>query len=142
LSFHLSPFKLFRKLPNSKDSEHLYSEIYNSDVFLDEHDKVQRASTDDPTCKCEKVLMALMFWSDATHLTTFGTAKMWPIYMLFSNLSKYIRGQPTSGAMMHLAYMPPLPDSFKDQVKSFHHKWDTQQKDILTHCWQELMHAV
>jgi len=24
----------------------------------------------------------------------------------------------------------------------FHHKWDTQQKDILAHCWQELMHAV
>jgi hypothetical protein len=40
LSFHLSPFKLFQKLPNSKDSEHLYSEIYNSDVFLNKHNKV------------------------------------------------------------------------------------------------------
>ena len=90
LKFHLSPFKLFKKLPSSETSEHLYSEIYNSDVFLDKHDKVQHAPTGDPTCKHEKVVLALMFWSDATHLATFGTAKMWPIYMLFGNLSKYI----------------------------------------------------
>jgi len=140
--FHFTPFKLFRKLPNSERSERLYSEIYNSDVFLDEHDKVQRAPTDDPTCKREKLVAALMFWSDATHLATFGTAKMWPIYMLFGNLSKYIRCQPNSGAAMHLAYIPPLPDSLQDELKSFHHKWGTQQKDILTHCRRELMHAV
>jgi hypothetical protein len=38
--FHLSPFKLFQKLPNHEDSDHVYSEIYNSDVLLDKHDKV------------------------------------------------------------------------------------------------------
>jgi hypothetical protein len=140
--FHFTPFKLFRSLPNSEHSERLYSEIYNSDAFLDEHDKVQRAPTDDPTCKREKLVAALMFWSDATHLATFGTAKVWPIYMVFGNLSKYIRGQPNSGAMMHLAYIPPLPDSLQDELKSFHHKWGTQQKDVLTHCRRELMHAV
>ena len=35
--------------------------------------------------------MGLMFWSDAMHLMAFGTAKMWLIYMLFGNLSKYIQ---------------------------------------------------
>ena len=142
-NFHLLPFKLFRKFPDCEDSDHVYSEIYNSDVLLDEHDKVQRrAPTDNPTCKRKKVVAALMFWSDATHLTSFGTAKMWPIYLLFGNLSKYIRCQPNSGATKHLAYIPALPDSFQDQLKSFHHKWDTQQGKILTHCRQELMHAV
>ena len=140
--FHLSPFKLFRKLPNCEDSERIYSEIYNSDVLLDEHDKVQRAPTNDPTCKREKVVAALMFWSDATHLATFGTAKMWPIYMLFGNLSKYIRCQPNSGATKHLAYIPQLPDSLQDELKSYHQKWETQRKDILTHCRRELIHAV
>ena len=140
--FHLSPFKLFRKLPNCDDSERIYSEIYNLDVLLDEHDKVQRAPTNDPTCKREKVVAALMFWSDATHLATFGTAKMWPIYMLFGNLSKYIRSQPNSSATKHLAYIPPLPDSLQDQLKSYHAKWGTQHKEILTHCRRELMHAV
>jgi Plavaka transposase len=89
--FHFSPFKLFQKDPNSKHSECVYSDVFNLDVFVDEHDKVQQAAeTDDPTCKQEKVVAAIMFWSDATCLATFGTAKLWPIYMLFGNLSKYI----------------------------------------------------
>jgi hypothetical protein len=148
--FHLTPFKLYRtRVPPSgeysnsdADSERVYSEMYNSDVFLAEHDKVQRAPTDDPSCKQEKVVAGLMFWSDATHLAAFGTAKMWPIYMLFGNLSKYIRCQPNSGAMIHVAYIPPFPDSLQDQLKEFHPKWNTQQRDILAHCRRELMHAV
>lgn len=119
---HLSPFKIFQKLPNCEDSDCVYSEIYNSDVFLDKHNKVQCAPTDDPTCKCEKVVAGLMFWSDTTHLTSFGMAKMWPIYLLFGNLSKYIQCQPNSGATKHLAYIPVLPDLLQDQLKSFHHK--------------------
>ena len=111
-------------------------------MFLDEHDKVQRAATGNPTCKREKVIAALMLWSDATHLATFGTAKIWPIYLLFGNLSKYVRCQPNSGAMKHLAYIPQLPDSLQDKLKSFHHKWGTQQADILTHCQRELMQVV
>ena len=125
VQFHLTPFKLFRTLPGGEDSERVYSEMYNSDVFLDEHDRVQRAPTDNPSCKREKVIAGLMFWSDAMHLASFGTAKMWPIYMLFGNLSKYIRCQPNSGAIKHLAYIPPFPDSFQDHVKDFHQKWDT-----------------
>lgn len=91
MKFHLSPFKLFRTHPYQNKEERVYSEMTDSDVFIDEHDKVQRAPTDDPACKREKVIAALMFWSDATHLATFGTANMWPIYMLFGNVSKYIR---------------------------------------------------
>lgn len=142
--FHLTPFKLFRTrtLPSGEDNERVYSEMYNSDVFLDEHDRVQRAPTDDPSCKREKVIAGLMFWSDATHVAAFGTAKVWPIYMLFGNLSKYIRCQPNSGAIKHLAYIPPFPDSLQDDIKDFHSKWETQQTSILTHCHRELMHAI
>jgi hypothetical protein len=142
LQFHLTPFKLFRRLPGNEDGERVYSDMYNSDVFLDKHDRVQRTPTDNPSCKWEKVVAAIMFWSDATHLAAFGTAKMWPVYMLFGNLSKYIRCQPNSGAIKHLAYIPTFPDSLQDRLKDFHHKWDTQQKDILAHCHRELMHAV
>ena len=143
--FHLTPFKLFRTRSltrSGEDNERVYSEMYNSDVFLDEHDRIQRAPTDDPSCKREKVVVSLMFWSDATHLAAFGTAKLWPIYMLFGNLSKYIRCQPNSGAIKHLAYIPPFPDSLQDHLKDFHPKWDTQQTSILAHCRRELMHAV
>jgi Plavaka transposase len=120
----------------------MYSELYNLDIFYDEHDKVQHALIDNQTCKREKVIAALIFWSDAMHLATFGTTKMWPVYMLFSNLSKYIRFKSKSGATKHLAYIPPLPDLLQDELKAIHLKWDTQQKSILTHCHWELMHAV
>ena len=90
----------------------------------------------------EKVVAALMFWSDAMRLATFSTTRMWPVYMLFGNLSKYIRSKPNSGATKHLAYIPPLPDSLQDELKKVHPKWDTQQKAILTHCHWDLMHAV
>jgi hypothetical protein len=140
--FHFTPFKMYRTRPDGKDKERIFSEMYDSDILWDEHNKVQRAPTDDLTCKREKVVAALMFWSDATHLASFGTAKMWPIYMLFGNLSKYVRCQPDSGATKHVAYIPPLPDSLQDQLKSFHEKWETQQKDILTHCRRELVHGV
>jgi hypothetical protein len=141
--FHLSPFKLFRRSPSGEE-ERVFSEVYDSDAFNDENDKIQCAPfpPDDPGCKREKVVVALMFWSDATHLANFGTAKLWPIYMLLGNLSKYFRSQPNSGACQHIAYIPSLPDSFQDFVTGFHAKWGTQKKDILTHCRRELMHAV
>jgi hypothetical protein len=146
LKFHYTPFKLYRTCPangsEAEKDERVYSEMYNSDALIDKHDKIQRAPTDDPNCKREKVVASLMFWSDATHLTSFGTAKMWPIYMLFGELSKYIRAQPNSGATTHLAYIPPFPDSLQDQIKAFHEKWNTQKSEILTHCRRELMHAV
>ena len=141
--FHFSPFKLFHKSPSGEE-EWVFSELYNSDVFIEEHDNVQRAPlpTNEPDCKREKVVAALMFWSDSTHLANFGTAKLWPIYLLFGNVSKYIHGQPNLGACQHVAYIPSLPDSFQDFAAHFCSKWGTQKTDLMTHCRRELMHGV
>jgi hypothetical protein len=141
--FHLTPFKLFHVSPSGKE-ERIFSEVYNSDAAIEEHDKIQRAPLppDEPSCKREKVVFGLMVWSDSTHLANFGTAKLWPIYSLFSGISKYIRSRPNSGACQHIAYIPSLPDSFQDFAASFCRKWGTQKKDILTHCRRELIHSV
>jgi len=141
--FHFSPFKLFH-VSASGEEERVFSEVYNSDVFIEEHDCVQRAPLppDQPNCKLEKVIVALMVWSDSTRLANFGTAKLWPIYFLFGNVSKYIHGQPNSGACQHVAYIPSLPDSFQDFAASFCSKWGTQKRDLMTHCRRELMHGV
>jgi hypothetical protein len=140
--FHLSPFKLFRKAPSGE--ERVFCEVYDSDAFIEENDQIQRAQVppDDPGCKREKAVAVIMLWSDATHLANFGTAKLWPIYMLLGNLSKYFRSLPNSGACQHIAYIPSLPDSFQDFAAKFHKKWGTQRNDIITHCRRELMHAV
>lgn len=109
--FHFSPFKLFHKLRSSAAEIRVFSELYNSDAFIEEHDRIRRHGklpTNDLGCKREKVIAALMFWSDSTHLANFGNAKLWPIYMLFGNLSKYIRIQPNAGAEHHVAYIPSV----------------------------------
>jgi len=109
--YHFSPFKLFHKSPGSSESERVYSEVYNSDAFIEEHDRIQRHGElppDDPHCRREKVVAALMFWSDATLLAQFGTTKLWPIYLMLGNLSKYIRAKMDSGACHHVAYIPSV----------------------------------
>ncbi len=114
--YHYSPFKLFRKSPISGKDERIHGEIFTSDAFLEETERVQRhgqVPLDDPGCKREKVVAALMFSSDATMLTQFGVAKGWPIYLMFGNLSKYVRAQPGSGAMHHLAYIPSVSHQYQ-----------------------------
>ncbi|KAJ3713279.1 hypothetical protein C8R42DRAFT_593198 [Lentinula raphanica] len=139
--FHYTPFRLYQSLDDSQ-SQRVRTDIYNSDAFIQEHYRVLRAPTDDPRCTHEKVVASLMCWSDATQLANFGTAKLWPIYLLFGNLSKYIRASPNSGAVNHLAYIPVIPDSVKYQISLFHTKWKTQAKDIMAHCNRKLYHAI
>lgn len=89
-------------------------DIIDSDAFMEEHKIVNRLKhkpiDKDPDCKLERVVAALMFWSDATQLANFGTAKLWPIYLMLANLTKYDRSRPSSGACEHLAYIPSVRD--------------------------------
>jgi len=118
--YHYSPFKLFRKSPISGKNERVYGEIFTSDAFLAATEEVRRHAplpSDDSGCKREKVVAALMFSSDATMLDKFGISKAWPIYLMLGNLSKYIRAQPDSGAMHHVAYIPSV--SFSASANEF-----------------------
>jgi hypothetical protein len=130
--FHVSPYKLFHTSPTTNKDERLFSELYDSDAFINTHDDIQRHGLlppDDLGCTREKVVAALMFWSDATHLTDFGTAKIKPIYLFFGNLSKYIRMRPTSGACHHLAYVPAVCTSRPSIVAM----WIDGDVSFLTH---------
>ena len=160
--FHFTPFTLMHQSPITNEEQRVYGELYNSDEFINEHKRVQNRSPpppDDPGCRLEKVVAALMFWSDSTHLTNFGVTKLWPIYLFFGNLSKYIRSRPSSGACNHLAYIPSvcipniygmcshphilqLPDSFESWISSWHPRWDTQRSQLMAHCRRELIHAI
>jgi hypothetical protein len=109
LRYHLTPFQLFHNSATGR-SQRVYGELYTSDVWIHEHEKVQRAKLhpDDIGCKLERIIAALMFWSDSTHLANFGTAKAWPIYLMFGNLSKYFRANTSSGACHHVGYIPSV----------------------------------
>ncbi|KAF9455660.1 hypothetical protein BDZ94DRAFT_1179515 [Collybia nuda] len=138
--FHLSPFKRIHINPSTGMEIRIYDEVYTSDAWIEAHDKLQQ-QPNIPGCKLEKVIAGLMFWSDSTHLTNFGTASVWPLYMYFANLSKYIRAKSNSGACHHVAYIPYLSDRLSDVLMSFLH-YSTQRKPLLTHCKRELLHQV
>lgn len=104
--FHFTSFKLFWSRIGGP-VERVHGELYTSDSFLKAHQELQNSARE-PGCTLERVICGLMFWSDSTHLATFGNASLWPIYLFFGNQSKYTRCRPSSGACHHLAYIPKV----------------------------------
>lgn len=104
--FHYTPFKLLWK-QESGDVERLYGELYTTDAFLQALDSLC-TSPMEPGCTLERVVCVLMFWSDSTHLASFGNAALWPLYLFFGNQSKYEHCKLTSGACHHVAYIPKV----------------------------------
>lgn len=101
--FHYEPFELHYKRPESQHSIRLHGELYSSPAFLEAHLNLQN-SAPEPECNLQRVVVGLMFWSDATHLTSFGKAKLWPLYLFFGNESKYRRCKPSENLCEHVAY--------------------------------------
>ena len=55
---HLSPFEEYWKPVPDSPPEHIYSELYNSDAFILEHEKIRSQSN--PECHLEMVIAAIM----------------------------------------------------------------------------------
>jgi hypothetical protein len=81
----------------------LQGELYTSAIFNTTHQELQ-AAAGEPGCNLPHVVLALMFWSDGTHLTNFGKAKLWPVYMFFGNESNYRWCKPSEDLCEHIAY--------------------------------------
>ena len=104
--FHISPFEEYWKPSLETPPERIYSELYNTDAYIQEHEKIQ--SHPQPNCELEKVIAPIMLWSDSTHLTSFGHASLWPLYLYIGTLSKYTCAKPSSFAANHLEYIPKV----------------------------------
>jgi hypothetical protein len=101
--FHYEPYDLFWKPNEQNDEVRVHGELYTSAAFRDAHRALQQ-SPGEPGCGLPRIIVGLMFWSDATHLATFGNAKLWPCYMFFGNESKYRRCKPSCNLCSHVAY--------------------------------------
>jgi Plavaka transposase len=101
--FHYEPFELYWQPRNSCAEERVHGELYTSSAFLDAHRELQESSGE-PGCNLPRVVVAMMFYSDGTHLTSFGNAKLWPCYLFFGNESKYRRCKPSCHLCNHVAY--------------------------------------
>ncbi|TEB21218.1 hypothetical protein FA13DRAFT_1800109 [Coprinellus micaceus] len=116
---HLDGHELRWKPNKEEDAQEfrIISELYNSDAFLE----AQREIRDNPPakikdCDLPRVLVGLQFWSDATHLSTFSTSKLWPLYMVIGNESKFRRTKGDS--CYHVAYFNSISDDFKDYLSA------------------------
>lgn len=109
--FHYEPYRLLWKPREGVDEMRVHGELYTSTAFLDAH-KALLESPPEPGCDAPRAIAALMFWSDATHLTSFGNAKLWPCYMFFGNDSKYSRCKPTYNLCNHIAYFQTVHTLF------------------------------
>ncbi|KAF7293463.1 hypothetical protein MIND_01124000 [Mycena indigotica] len=161
--FHTTPFSL-RAIPESDllspvvaddaptlneyglppllpDHEEIFSEIYTSPAMLEAYHAIpQPPAPQTPDDAVESIVVALMMWSDATHLAQFGTASLWPGYTFFGNHPKEFRGKPTSNAGFHQVYFASLPDSVRD---SYRQQYGCDMPDeVYTHLKRELIHAI
>jgi hypothetical protein len=101
--FHLEPYELFWKPTDEHQEVKIHGEIYASPAFLQAHQDLQN-SPPEPDCDLPRVVVALMFYSDSTHLTSFGHSQLWPCYLFFGNESKYRRCKPSCNLCSHVAY--------------------------------------
>jgi len=109
--FHYEPYELLWQTPAKHNPIRVHGELYTSQAFIDTHNALQN-SPRQPGCDLPRVVLALMFWSDGTHLTEFGDAKLWPLYMYFGNESKYRRGKPSCHLCEHVAYFETVSIRF------------------------------
>jgi hypothetical protein len=101
--FHYEPFEFIWNHNDTASEIRVHGEIYTSPAFIETHCELQDLPGE-PGCTLPRVVIALMFASDATHLTNFGTAKLWPSYLYFRNESKYRRCKPSFNLCNHVAY--------------------------------------
>ncbi|KAI0064190.1 hypothetical protein BV25DRAFT_1800682 [Artomyces pyxidatus] len=138
--FHYEPYELHWQPYATAEPVRVHGELYTSPAFLDEHRKLLE-SAPEPGCDLPRHIVALMFWSDATHLTSFGDAKLWPLYLYFGNESKYRRCQPSSHLCEHVAYFRSLPDEFQEFGSQQTAGGKAPNPAFRTHCARELVHA-
>jgi hypothetical protein len=101
--FHYEPYGLFWKPTLQSKKVRVHGELYTSSSFEEAHRSLQE-SPGEPGCQLPRCVVALMFWSDETLLTSFGKTKLWPVYLFFGNESKYRRCKPSLNLCNHIAY--------------------------------------
>ncbi|KAJ7136252.1 hypothetical protein C8R46DRAFT_1234785 [Mycena filopes] len=139
--FHFTPFKQFWVPTPGAPAQRIFDEIYSSDAMVEAHTALQTQPAE-PGCTLERVVLSLMWWSDSTHLASFGNVPLWPLYLFFGNQSKWFRVKPRSSLCHHVAYFPKLPDSFHDFFKTLTGKapsykvWTLLLDDDFFHAWE------
>ena len=139
--FHFKPFELLWKKPGCANPVCIQGEMYSSPTWIKVHKDLEDLPRE-PGCQLQRVVLALMFWLDATHLTMFGDAKLWPLYLFFGNDTKYHQCKPSCHLCKHVAYFQSVGGYFRYCVPNQPNEYllasqQFQGVHILTNCWKE-----
>ncbi|KAJ3542953.1 hypothetical protein NMY22_g3318 [Coprinellus aureogranulatus] len=138
--FHIVPSELHWQ-PSEKGAQvRVYSDLYHSDAFLEAYRDIQLLPPEPDQDELPRCVVALMFSSDETMLTSFGNVKLWPVYMAFGNEPKSRRGSVSLKLFEEMAYFQSVPDAFHDWYLSLSGK-KVVGDPVLTHVRRELFHA-
>lgn len=107
-NLHIKSFEEWWKPSEGNESVRVYSELYTSDAMLGAERDLQAALKTTSGPQLETFVVSILLYSDSTHLTSFGSASLWPVYLFIGNLSKYTRSKPTSFSAHHIAYLPTV----------------------------------
>jgi len=107
-SLHIKPFEEWWKPGEVDDPVRVYSEVYTSDAMLEAERGIQETLKTTAGPQLETFVVSVLLYSDSTHLASFGSASLWPVYLFIGNLSKYERAKPTSFSAHHIAYLPTV----------------------------------
>ena len=83
----------------------MYADTYMSDSMIQAQLEVDSLPRPEGDIK-EHMVLGLMLASDSAQLTSFGSASVWLIYMMFANQPKQERVWPSCHVVHHLAYVP------------------------------------
>ncbi|KAB5588997.1 Patatin-like phospholipase domain-containing protein 7 [Ceratobasidium theobromae] len=144
-SFQYVPYRKFWRPRADGPEERIYDEIYTTDAWLEEHEALQRLPPIEG-CTLERVIGAIMFASDPTHVAQIGHTTLWPVYRTFGNLSKYERSRSSSHLMEHIAYMVKLSGPVKSEIQRLIGNRAISdalaphiKREIFHACWKEIL---
>ncbi|KAF7794376.1 hypothetical protein EIP86_005510, partial [Pleurotus ostreatoroseus] len=140
-SFEWNGYTLLHRDSETGREERLFSEILNSNAFLDEEKKIRNLprNPEDPP-NVERVIGPICPYSDETRTAQFGGSSLWPFYIFFPWISKYMNGKVGSFTAHHLAYIPKLPEILKHEYISHYGK--PPSSEVLRFCKSELIQAI
>jgi len=107
-NFHTTPFKEYWKPSKDEPEERIYSDTFTGNIFNDEYEALRATLQEGPNAKLEPFIAGIIFYSDATHLTSFGTASLYPMYMYVGNQPQYTRANLSEFTAHHIAYIPKV----------------------------------
>ncbi|KIJ40747.1 hypothetical protein M422DRAFT_173372 [Sphaerobolus stellatus SS14] len=140
---HYTPFQSWWRPPNELigSEQCLYGDISSSEAFMSATHEINTDPYFRVTgCTLEKVVACVMAYSDATQLTQFGSASLWPIYVFPGNADSWFRLSPNTDADDHWAYIPTLPENLRNFILEI--SGQAASAPLFTHCKREMVQAV